>query len=254
MEGVILIASSYRIIKSNQRINLEDTKISSIDLKTYQPQEDRFLSSDSEDEENFITPEEALKMAIKLEMEEELQTRKEEFMRESEEELTAYKKACREEGLAQGREEGKEEGRQEIYLELDNLRLEAVNKVLEAEQLAKVYLEEHEERILKLSAKIAEKIIHVSLDQHEDSLMILARPILEEYGKTENVIISCHPEKVSFIKEYLPEMEKLCPNARILVLEDRNLSGHDMIIENESQITDLTISRQIERFLELAVG
>ncbi len=253
MEGVILIASSYRIIKSNQRIHQEETQIASIDLTTYQPKEESFSSYVTEEEEP-ISQEETLKRAIRLEVEEELQIRKEEFMLEVQEEFEAFKITSREEGLAQGMEEGILQGRQEIYRELDVLRLEAVNKVLEAEQLAKTYLEEHEERILKLAAKIAEKIIHVSLDQHEDSLMILARPILEEYGKTENVIISCHPEKVSFIKEYLPEMEKLCPNARILVLEDRNLSGHDMIIENESQITDLTISRQIERFLELATG
>lgn len=253
MEGVILIASSYKIIKRSQKINEEETQLASIDLKTYTPTE----SVDYDDyalDDNPLSKEDVLKNQVKKEMEEELEALREEFLAQTKLEMDSLEEAAYQEGLAKGTEEGKEAGREEIYKELDTLRMEALNKVLDAEQLAKVYLEEHEERILKLAGKIAEKIINVTLDDHEESLMLLARPILEEYGKTENVIISCHPEKVSFIKSYLPEMEKLCPNARILVLEDKNLDNHDMIIENENQITDLTISRQIERFLELATG
>ena len=250
---MIQIASSYRIIKRNEKISEIQTQLASIDLKSYEPKEGLDYGSDFQEEE-YVSPEDILKSLVREEMEEELQGLREDFLEKTRLEMEDLKQKAYEEGLAQGTEEGLEMGKLEIYQELDSLRIEALNKVLEAEQLAKEYLEEHEERILKLSGKIAEKIIHVTLDQHEDNLMILARPILEEYGKTENVIISCHPEKVSFIKEYLPEMEKLCPNARILVLEDKNLGGHDMIIENENQITDLTISRQIGRFLELATG
>lgn len=253
MEGVILIASSYKIIKRSQKINEEETQLSPIDLKSYTPTEDVDDEAYSS-EEDQITKEEVLKNQVRCDMEEELEALREEFLVQTHLEMEALKEEAYREGLEKGKEEGRDEGRQEIYRELDILRIEALNKVLDAEQLAKVYLEEHEERILKLAGKIAEKIINVTLEDHEESLMLLARPILEEYGKTENVIISCHPEKVSFIKSYLPEMEKLCPNARILVLVDKNLEDHDMIIENENQITDLTISRQIERFLELATG
>lgn len=253
MEGVILIASSYKIIKRSQKINEEETQLASIDFKTYTPAEDMDYGDYSSDE-NPLSKEEVLKNQVKKDMEEELEALREEFLAQTNLEMESLKEAAYQEGVAKGTKVGLDEGRQEIYRELDTLRIEALNKVLDAEQLAKVYLEEHEERILKLAGKIAEKIINVTLEDHEESLMLLARPILEEYGKTENVIISCHPEKVSFIKSYLPEMEKLCPNARILVLEDKNLENHDMIIENENQITDLTISRQIGRFLELATG
>jgi len=44
----------------------------------------------------------------------------------------------------------------------------------------------------------------------------------------------------------------MCPNAHILILQDKNLDVSDMVIENENQITDLTISKQIARFIELA--
>lgn len=251
MKGGIPIASSYKIIKRHQPQSPVETRISPIDLKTYQPTE---RISYKRDEENSFSEEEALRTRLKAEMEEELQEKIDQMRAQAQDEIEGLKEAAREEGLAQGLEEGIEMGRQQIYKELETLRQDAVNKVQEAEQEAKSYLDENEERILGLSMKIAEKIIHVTLEQHKESLMLLARPILEEYGKTEKVIINCHPEKVNFIKEHLPEMEKLCPSARILVLEDHKLKNHDLIIENENQITDLTISRQIERFLELAMG
>ena len=60
MEGVILIASSYKIIKRSQKINEEETQLASIDLKTYTPTE----SVDYDDyalDDNPLSKEDVLK-------------------------------------------------------------------------------------------------------------------------------------------------------------------------------------------------
>jgi len=101
---------------------------------------------------------------------------------------------------------------------------------------------------------IAEKIIRQTLDRQEEGILCLARPILQDYAKTESLIVTCHPDLLAEVQSRRGEIEKLCPQARILILEDKTLEPQGLILENEDQITDLQIKKQLQRFLELAKG
>ncbi len=73
LEGVILIASSYKIIKRSQKINEEETQLASIDFKTYTPTQDMDYGDYSSDE-HPLSKEEVLKNQVKKDMEEERRT------------------------------------------------------------------------------------------------------------------------------------------------------------------------------------
>ena len=247
---MIPIALSYRIIKNRKGYAQEERKLESLDIEAYREKKENpplyDAVAEGEDPERIIREE--IRKELLLSMEEERKA----LLEKAGEEIGKEKEKALEEARNQGFEEGYMAGKQEGYEETLAFRKNAITMLEEAEALSKEYLEENEEKIIKLSARIAEKIVGETIQTHEDSLMILARPILQEYGKTENVIVTCHPDKVAFMKCQIPEIRSMCPKAHVLILQDRNLEENDILIENENQITDLSIRKQIERFIELA--
>ncbi len=247
---MIPIALSYRIIKNSNKDAQQERKLESLDIDAFKKKNtERYkeeLSDDRGDRgENHL---EEIKKSLREEMESERQTLINEAKASMEKEKVSVKEEAYRAGFEEGRQSGIEKGYEETLLYRNN----AIEMLKEAEEMSREYLDANEDKIINLSAKIAEKIVQVTLDHHDESIMLLARPIIQEYGKTENVIITCHPGKVEFMKEHTNEIQKMCPNAHILILQDKNLDVNDMVIENESQITDLTISKQIARFIELA--
>jgi len=248
---VIPIALSYRIIKNTKPVDQQERKLESLDVAMFvQKNEERYLETPREDDEKDSLSE--MTREIRNSLKEDMENERKALMESAREEIEKERAAALEAAYHKGYEEGLLKGKEEGYEETLSFRQNAIEMLSDAEKTAKDYLEANEEKIIRLSSRIAEKIVQVTLDHNDESVMLLARPILQEYGKTENVIITCHPGKVEFMKEHTHEIEKMCPNAHILILQDRNLDVNDMVIENENQITDLTISKQIARFIELA--
>lgn len=249
---MIPIALSYRIIKNTQPADQQERKLESLDVSEFRKKNDeRYLVSDEEenDNEDYLTK---IRREVRHILRQEMEDERQALMIEAKVQIEKDSARAKEEAYREGFEEGFLKGKEEGYEETLTFRQNAMEMLNDAEEMARDYLEANEEKIIRLSAKIAEKIVQVTLHQSDESIMLLARPILQEYGKTENVIITCHPGKVEFMKAHTQEIQKMCPNAHILILQDKNLEECDMVIENESQITDLTISRQIARFIELA--
>lgn len=249
---MILIALSYRIIKSSSSRENSQKQLETMDITKFQADKvDPF--SEETDSSTELDPKAAYAKELRGKLLAEMNEEREVLLKEAMERLQADMEEARAEAVRNGYEEGFQHGLEEALKETETLRSQALEMLKDAEKTTKAYLDENEENILRLSSRIAEKIVQVTLDENEENIMLLARPILQEYGKTENVILSCHPKKTEFLKGHLPEMEKMCPNAHILILQDKNLKENDLIIENENQITDLTIRKQIRRFLELAL-
>lgn len=249
---MIPIALSYRIIKNSEPI--EEKQLQTLDVSRYL---ERSEAQKKEEITKIIQkedPMDVVKREIRKNLEEEIEIKRrailEKARQDIEEERLRTLQAAREEGYSSGYQEGIEDSRREA----ESIRGEALSYLKEAEKASKEYLEENQERILKLSTRIAEKILQKALTESEDQVMLLARPVLQEYGKVQQVILSCHPSKTDFLKGYIPEISKTCPNAHILILPDRNLGELDIQVENEDQITDLSIRKQLDRFIELALG
>lgn len=248
---MIPIALSYRIIKNSKPTDQQERKLESIDVTAFR-QKNEQRHGETADEDYEEDDQSRLVREIRNSLKEEMESERMALMREAQIEIENEREEALAKGYREGYEEGLQKGKEEGYEETLSFRDHAMEMLKDAEKMSRAYLEANEEKIIRLSAKIAEKIVQINLDHHGESIMLLARPILQEYGKTENVIITCHPGKVAFMKEHIGEMEKMCPNAHILILQDKNLDVNDMVIENENQITDLTIKKQIARFIELA--
>jgi flagellar assembly protein FliH len=239
---------SYRIIKNSANVNQEKL-LQTVDAVAFV---ERMAVVEEVGEENETDPCILLEDRIRKELEEETEKARQAILDKAHEDMEVLKEAARLESAECGYREGYRKGYEEGLEETEEMRSDALERIGSAEKAVKAYIEESEERILRLSVRIAEKIVHQTLDSHEEGVMLLARPILQEYGKTEKVILSCHPERVDFVREHLGEIEKYCPNAHILILEDKHLEQNGLVIENEDQIADLQVRKQLERFLDLA--
>lgn len=252
MEGVIPIALSYKIIKNSSSTEDREKHLQSIDISAFIANEELTKEVEKIEESD---PRESLETEIRKEVMAETANKRQAIIDNAILETEQIKEKARiasaSEGYDQGYKEGFQFGHEEARKETEKQRANAIDMVEDAERKIKAYYEENEEKVLMLAIKIAEKIVHQTIDFHSENVMILARPILQEYGKTENIIISCHPDNVELVQSYIPEIEKLCPNAHLLILEDKSLEKNGLIIENENQITDLQIKKQLDRFLEL---
>jgi len=215
-----------------------------------------FMFVREEEPEEFVEedPKKIMETEIRTEIERETARQRKAILESAALEINEIKENTKRESAIAGYKEGFQKGFEEGRLEAEGMRENAISLTEDAEKKIKAYYEENEGKILSLSVRIAEKIIHQTIDVHSENVMLLAKPILHEYGKAENIIISCNPENVDFVRSRFHEVEKLCPNAHVLILEDKSLEKNGFVIENENQITDLQIKKQLERFLELAIS
>lgn len=157
----------------------------------------------------------------------------------------------KEDGYREGFEKGCQEGLSHAREEAEKIRAEAMAIFEEAEMKVLDYYKDSENQILKLAIELAESITHETISSDSENIMSMVTPALHDYGKSEKVIIRANPLNVSFVKGHLHQIEKLCPSARLIVIEDPEIEENGAVIENENQITDLQISSQLKKFLQI---
>jgi len=244
---VIPIALSYKIIKNSLTCEDREKHLQAMDVADFM-----FVQEEEAEESAEDDPKKIMETEIRTEIERETARKRKAILESAALEIEEIKETTKRESSIEGYNEGFQKGFEEGRLEAEDMRGNAISLIEDAGKKIKAYCEENEGKILSLSVRIAEKIIHQTIDFHSENVMLLAKPILQEYGKAENIIISCNPGNVDFVRSRFHEIEKLCPNAHVLILEDKSLEKNGVVIENENQITDLQIKKQLERFLELA--
>lgn len=243
---MIPIALSYKIIKNPASTEASPRHLEILDLTAYQVREEAAVW----EEETVPEERNVLEEELRRKLTEENERLREELLAEAALAVEDLKEAA----YGEAREEGYQAGLAAAKAEGQRIRENAMNLLKEAQNRAKTYFLEESDRLLQLSVDIAEKIIRQTLDRQEEGILCLARPILQDYAKTESLIVTCHPDLLAEVQSRRGEIEKLCPQARILILEDKTLEPQGLILENEDQITDLQIKKQLQRFLELAKG
>lgn len=201
MEEVIPIALSYKIIKNSEPVEVR--KLKTLDVSLYKEKSEAMKKEEIAKIVKREDPMDIVKREIRKTLEAEIEVKKKAILEKARLDLQKEKEIVLQDAYEAGYQAGFQKGREEAIEKSRSIKEDALAYLAEAEQNAKQYLNENEERIVRLAAKIAEKIILKNLEEDKDDLMLLARPVLQEYGKVQNVIISCHPTKVK-------KNEKLC--------------------------------------------
>lgn len=256
---MIKIQSSYKIIKSNH-IQYDGTKEFVIE-SSYDKSSDFYNFNGDCEIYNDSIDFEPIKDELRIKLTEDL---RQDIYNEIEEERksiidTANKKATElledakgrgfdagfKEGFEQGYNRGIDDSKSEARVIKDN----AIKTMLDAQIYVEDYFVQNQEQLIRFAADMAEAIVHTTINESSENIMMILKPILLEFKKTQNIIISCHPESLDYIKLYQYKMEELCANATFTIIGDANLERFGCIIENDNQIIDAQIKSQLESVL-----
>lgn len=150
-----------------------------------------------------------------------------------------------EEGFKKGYLEGQEKG----YKEAMQIKVKAIELFEEAEKEVKKYIAKEEKSIIKLAVDIAESIINTEIDQSEEKILPLVKPIISNYERNKNVVITCGEDNYEILKDNLQSKGENLNGLKITVLKDKSFNKNQCVIENEYQIVDLDIKKQLKSII-----
>ncbi|MBC8588327.1 hypothetical protein H8707_08745 [Tissierellaceae bacterium BX21] len=268
MEEVIKIQSSYRVIKGNNICCEGESKITI--KNSYDNKIDFYPSPEEEEKCDDLADLESIKDEIRASLTDDI--KKELYKKTAEERRKiiekaneeannlleeakkqgfdkGFKKGC-EEGFKEGLTNGYNQGILDAKSEASKIKNNAVKIVEDAQESVSDYFRESHDQIIELAADMAESIVHLTIDESSENILMLVNPILQEFGKTENIVITCHPDNLDYLKLYKYKLEEVCPNTIFTILSDANLEKDGCIVENENKIIDLQIRKQLNSILE----
>lgn len=261
---MIKIQSSYRLIKS--KYILEDTEKSLLNLdydtnfiESFSPKiddeyeikevilnNDRSIKEGREIESINNGVRENIESKILREIEED----RNRIINNAKKEAKKIKEEAEEKGYKdafdRGLEEGYSEGLEKIEKDMKESKDKALDLIVQAEEITKDYFLENKNNLIKLAVDMAESIVGYSIDEKEEGILNLIKPIVTEYNKKEKITITCHPKQYEFLKDNLSKLESISPDTKFFIFRDGNLGEKDCLIENEDQLIDLTIKKQLD--------
>lgn len=169
---------------------------------------------------------------------------------EAEEFKQEYMKKGYEEGYKKGYEQGYEQSVDEAKNEAAMIRKDALDLIHRAQDEVLKYFDENKNDIINLAGDMAESIANMEIDLSQENIVSLLKPALHKFRNKENIIINCHPSNADYVRLSMYKLENICQNAKIIILEDASLEENGCTIEDEEQIMDLQIKKQIKEIFE----
>lgn len=247
---MVKILSSYKLIKSKYIEDGNEENILELDYNI-DYLEENLLDIKEADDLNNISKD--INPSLELLTSEELLEERDKILEEAIKEANKIKEEASEEGYEiaykKGLEEGYLEGIEKSEKEMKEARENALNLIDQAERKVKEYFIENKNNFIKLSIDMAESIINFSIDKDDKQILNLIEPIIIRYNKKEKITLTCHPSRHDFLENNIIKLEELSPDTKFFVLKDENLNKNDCILENEDQLIDLSIKKQLDSIL-----
>ena len=251
--------SLYRIIK-NERIVYGQNGILVADIKIEnhieeENPEDIFNDEVTEDLQTTTVIDieklrEEIREQLYMENEEERLALIEKTIEEAGKEADRLKQEAIKEGYKEGLQAGYKKGVQECKVECDKMKASALALIHQAEEEVKSYFADNKDKIIQLAGDMAECIVNNTVDLSDENILLLIKPVIQLYEDNENIIITCAPENEEFLRSNVDKLEKINNKARYIILRDGNLERNNCIVENENQIVDLQIKKQITSIID----
>jgi len=138
--------------------------------------------------------------------------------------------------LARSREEGRQLGLAQVSEQIARAKLQA------GEMLA-----QHEQDVIALACKLAEKIIGRDLERSPEALVEMCATAVENVRAAKSMILRLHPKRAATLREHKKELMDLLGRAvDIAVREDGDLNESDCVIQTEFGTIDASVSIQLE--------
>lgn len=153
-------------------------------------------------------------------------------------------------GIKKGFLEGYEKGKEEAEKDCQEIKGNALDLFTQAEENVAQYFDENRTRIIGLAADMAESIIHKSIESSSENILMLIKPIVEEYRQRQQIIIAAHPNNYETLRDNLNQLTDTYEDTKFVILKDSSLEENGCTIENENQIIDLQIRKQLHIIID----
>lgn len=247
------MVSSYKIIKSNSIKSSEDGFV--IDTNYEKLEEQIEIELAQEDIEESLKDEDQLELLrtideYKDKVNAQIQADKKNIIEtariEAQQEAIKVKEAARKEGYTEGYNTAIHEAQQEAAV----IKKNALDFLEKTKEYRDNYLIENERNIYDLAKVMSENIIHHLIDIEDENILHLIKPILLEYIKEEDIVITSNKDGKEKLEKHREKVEAICPKTRFIFLEDNSIEKNGFIIENKEQIADMQLSVQLENMLK----
>lgn len=253
---------SYRIIKNASISSSDDRFVIDTDtnhikkmIETYDNKREDYENKQEEIIEKDMTDEKKLKILTSIDdykkrVNEEIQSEKKNILEIARIEAKQEAIEIRETARSQAYKEGYAQAMKEVKEEASKIKENALDILKEAKEYRDNYLRENEKNIYSLAKAMAENIINHLIDIDDENIILLIKPLLLEYLKEEDIVISSNAEGKVLLEKHREKIEKIAPNTRFIFLEDKSIDKNGFIIENNESIVDLQIESQLENMLK----
>lgn len=242
---------SYKIIK-NDYINsskdkiLIDTQVDKIERQNTNYNDSLSIEEKKEEGQETSSFIEEYKQRVNFEIEVEKKNILENARISAELDAMNIRKEAYNEGYSEGYNKAIREAREEAK----SIKEDSLNLLADAKIYRDDYIRENEKNIYVLAKAMAENIIDYAVDIKEENILLLLKPLLSNYLKEENLIITSRKETKKVLEENLGALESICPNTRFVFLEDNFIEKNSFIIEDSNSIIDLDIKTQLANMLK----
>lgn len=251
--------SSYSVVKRNYVLDGNEKVISTqYDTPDIMSMDDNELSQSELERKNYISSYENIGKNIIAQAKRECEKLKIEAMQNAEIiEEEAYKKGY-EQGQLNGYEDGKKEAVESIIpqaqMEAENIRNEALQILMKAQEDYNSYMDDKSIEIIKLSFNIAKKILkrEVLKDEGIDSII---EDAFEQYKGSENCVIRCNESHVEELKANIENWKKKYDiSGEIFIMADNKLEPGNAWIEKSSGKMEIGIDIGLEKLEQAIFG
>ncbi len=251
--------SSYRIIKRNHIKSSSDQFVVDTNTENAANAINLFNENIEEYIEEALKPKERLeilknieeyKKKVNFQIESERKNILEMARIDAEKAAIGIREAARQEGYTRGYDEGYASALEEARDEAELIKEKSLDLLKEARKSSDIYLKENEENIYKLAKTMAENIIDYVIDIDDENILLILRPLLYEYLKEDDIIITSNKEGKHLLEKHRDKIEEICPNTRLVFLVDKSMEKNGFVIENKEGIVDLQIGLQLENMLK----
>jgi type III secretion protein L len=129
------------------------------------------------------------------------------------------------------------------------------NKLLqEAREKAGRILTAHEQELVRLAIRAAERIIGEELRHNREAALSIAKNALASVRRERSVVLHVHPDDVSFVRSRLADLQPSAPAIREMhVIGNPSITSGGCIVESEFGNIDARLETQLAALEEAAL-
>ncbi|SEH72905.1 flagellar assembly protein FliH [Halobacillus karajensis] len=156
------------------------------------------------------------------------------------------KKVMENDAYQKGMDQGFQQGYKEGHASLENRWREANDIVQKAKSVHDRIVIKHEETMVEVAMKAAEKILNTKLKEDSDLFLPVVQRVIEEVKRQPEISLYVHPAYYGLVHSQIEELERLiAPSTHLTIYAKGDLDPFSCVVESPFGKLDGSIDTQL---------